>query len=159
MRTSSQGRRGSSIRAVRRLAVTAVGGVLLLAGLAALVLPGPGMLLCILGLVVLASEWDWADRRLQWARRLSQQSIEHGAASRVASYGSVAAGLVFVGLGIAELAVGLPLLTSLTAATLLLSGTVIVGTTTWSRRQHLRSLRDDRRSRPATAVDLTSERV
>ncbi|MDX6228335.1 MAG: putative transrane protein, partial [Frankiales bacterium] len=58
----------ASIRAVRLMAVSIVGGLLLVAGLAALVLPGPGMLLCILGLVLLASEYAWAQRSLHWAR-------------------------------------------------------------------------------------------
>jgi uncharacterized protein (TIGR02611 family) len=129
----------SSIRAVRLMSVTVVGGLLLVAGLAALVLPGPGMLLCILGLIVLASEYVWAQRSLHWARRKSQQSIERGASSRLATYGSVAAGIGLLGVGLTELIVGLPVVTSLSAVMLMASGLVVIGTTGWSRRQHLRA--------------------
>jgi hypothetical protein len=97
------------------------------------------MLLCILGLIVLASEYVWAQRGLHWARRKSQQSIERSAASRVATYGSVAAGLGLLAAGLTELVVGLPLATTLSAAMLIASGVVVVGTTGWSRRQHLQA--------------------
>jgi uncharacterized protein (TIGR02611 family) len=38
-------------------------------GLAMLVLPGPGILLVIAGLAVLATEYVWAQRALNYARR------------------------------------------------------------------------------------------
>ncbi|MDX6208273.1 MAG: hypothetical protein QOE24_664 [Frankiales bacterium] len=129
----------TSIRAVRLMAVTIVGGVLLVAGVAALVLPGPGMLLCILGLIVLASEYVWAQRSLHWARRKSQQSIERGASSRLATYASVVGGFGLLVVGVVELIVGVPWVTSLSAAMFLVSGSVIIGTTAWSRRQYVRA--------------------
>ena len=52
----------------RKLAVTVVGTVLSLAGIAALVLPGPGLLLLLAGLVVLSTEFDWAARRVDTVR-------------------------------------------------------------------------------------------
>jgi uncharacterized protein (TIGR02611 family) len=136
------------LRAVRLIAVTIVGGLLLVAGIAALVLPGPGMLLCILGLIVLSTEYAWAQRSLRWARRKSQQSIQRSAASKVATYGSLAAGVALLGVGMAELFIGLPLVTALSASLLLLSGLVVVGTTGWSRLQYLRS-----RPKPAHVPD------
>ena len=48
--------------------VTVVGALLLVAGVAALVLPGPGLLLLLAGLVVLATEFDWAARRVDSVR-------------------------------------------------------------------------------------------
>src|SRR3972149_1769031 len=44
----------------KRIAVTVFGFVLLLAGLAMMVLPGPGVLVIIAGLAVLAAEYVWA---------------------------------------------------------------------------------------------------
>ena len=38
----------------------------MLIGIAALVLPGPGLLLLALGLWVLAKNYRWADRLLEW---------------------------------------------------------------------------------------------
>ncbi len=52
----------------RRMAVTAVGVVLLLAGVAMLLLPGPGLLGIAAGLAVLGTEYAWARRALRQAR-------------------------------------------------------------------------------------------
>jgi uncharacterized protein (TIGR02611 family) len=55
-------------RAVRRGGVFLVGMTLLVAGAAMLVLPGPGIAVILLGLVVLSAEFLWARRVLAWAR-------------------------------------------------------------------------------------------
>ena len=55
-------------RAVRRGGVFLVGSALLVAGAAMLVLPGPGIAVMLLGLVVLSAEFQWAKRVLAWAR-------------------------------------------------------------------------------------------
>jgi uncharacterized protein (TIGR02611 family) len=47
------------------VAVTIVGAVVVLAGLALCVLPGPGLLTIAAGLAILATEYDWAKRLLQ----------------------------------------------------------------------------------------------
>ncbi len=51
-------------RNAKRLMVLIVGVAVLLAGLAMLALPGPGVLVIILGLVILATEFAWAERML-----------------------------------------------------------------------------------------------
>ena len=56
-------------RAVRRGGVFLVGMTLLIAGAAMLVLPGPGIAVILLGLVVLSAEFQWAERALTWMRR------------------------------------------------------------------------------------------
>ena len=55
-------------RAVRRGGVFLVGMILLVAGAAMLVLPGPGIAVILLGLVVLSAEFQWARRVLEWFR-------------------------------------------------------------------------------------------
>ena len=64
-------------RGARRIAVLVVGLVLLAAGVVLLVLPGPGLLVTMAGLALLATEYEWARRLLarlrQHARRLSNQ--------------------------------------------------------------------------------------
>jgi uncharacterized protein (TIGR02611 family) len=55
-------------RAVKRGGVFLVGTTLLIAGAAMLVLPGPGIAVILLGLVVLSAEFQWAKRVLGWAR-------------------------------------------------------------------------------------------
>jgi uncharacterized protein (TIGR02611 family) len=52
----------------RRLAVVIAGFALVAAGVAMLVLPGPGLLVIIAGLALLAREFVWADRLLQSAK-------------------------------------------------------------------------------------------
>ena len=55
-------------RAVRRGGVFLVGTTLLIAGAAMLVLPGPGIAVILLGLVVLSAEFKWAQQALSWMR-------------------------------------------------------------------------------------------
>jgi hypothetical protein len=49
---------------VRRIATESLGWLLVLAGLAAIVLPGPGLLMLFAGMALLATQYDWAERRL-----------------------------------------------------------------------------------------------
>ncbi|HXF73932.1 MAG TPA: PGPGW domain-containing protein [Actinomycetota bacterium] len=59
-------------RSGRRVAISLLGGLLLVAGVALLVLPGPGFLLIVAGLAVLATEYAWAQRALNAARRRAE---------------------------------------------------------------------------------------
>lgn len=58
----------------KRLGVTIVGFVLILVGLAMIVLPGPGLLVIIAGLAVLGTEYMWARRMLEMAKRKAKQT-------------------------------------------------------------------------------------
>ena len=49
---------------VKRSVVTVAGGALIIGGVALMVLPGPGILLVVAGLAVLATEYVWARRVL-----------------------------------------------------------------------------------------------
>jgi hypothetical protein len=60
---------------LRWVAVAAVGGTLVVVGLVLMVLPGPGIPLLILGLVVLASEFAWAQRTLHRVQRHSRAAL------------------------------------------------------------------------------------
>jgi len=48
------------LRSSRRIAVSAVGAVLVAAGLVMLVLPGPGLVVIAVGFAVLGTEYAWA---------------------------------------------------------------------------------------------------
>ena len=52
-----------------KIVVTTVGVLVICAGLVMMVTPGPGIVALVLGLAVLSSEWDWADRLLQVAKK------------------------------------------------------------------------------------------
>jgi uncharacterized protein (TIGR02611 family) len=53
----------------RRIVVTVIGVLVLLAGLVLLVLPGPGWVLIFVGLSILGSEYVWAQRLLRLAKQ------------------------------------------------------------------------------------------
>jgi hypothetical protein len=61
-------------RSSKRIAVTAVGGVLVLGGLALLVLPGPGLLVVVAGFAVLGTEYAWAAAALERTKRTARQA-------------------------------------------------------------------------------------
>ncbi|HEY7719574.1 MAG TPA: PGPGW domain-containing protein [Pedococcus sp.] len=61
---------GGPVRAMTvRVGVTVLGPLVVLAGLAMLVLPGPGLVVIALGLALLALEHDWARRLLHLGAR------------------------------------------------------------------------------------------
>lgn len=90
---------------VKRFAVTIVGAVLLVVGVAMMILPGPGILLIVAGLAVLATEYVWARRLLVRAKKQAQQVQD----AAVASTGRTAASLAFA-LGLAALGLGMLLI-------------------------------------------------
>lgn len=83
-----------------RIGLEILGWLLLAAGVAALVLPGPGLLLLAMGLWVLAKNYRWADRLLDPVKRAAYR----GAAESVTSWPRIilstllALGLIGVGI-------------------------------------------------------------
>ena len=61
-------------RSGKRVAVTIAGLAVVLAGAAMLILPGPGILVIIAGLALLATEYVWAQRLLKLARERATQA-------------------------------------------------------------------------------------
>ena len=61
-------------RSSKRIAVFVVGAALVLGGVAMLVLPGPGLLVIIAGLAVLATEFAWAEHLLDQAKEKATQA-------------------------------------------------------------------------------------
>jgi uncharacterized protein (TIGR02611 family) len=58
-----------TVEQVRRIFLVIAGFTLLLAGVAMLVTPGPGMLVILLGLGLLAAEFVWARRLMDRIKR------------------------------------------------------------------------------------------
>jgi hypothetical protein len=58
----------------RRVGVTIAGFAVLLAGIALLVLPGPGWLLIFIGLGILSTEYVWAQKMLATAKRKAEEA-------------------------------------------------------------------------------------
>jgi uncharacterized protein (TIGR02611 family) len=63
-------------RSSRALAITVVGFSVLAAGIAMMVLPGPGLLVIMVGLAILAREFVWAERLLIKARQRAAQGTD-----------------------------------------------------------------------------------
>jgi uncharacterized protein (TIGR02611 family) len=61
-------------RSGKRIAVTIAGFAVILVGVAMLVLPGPGLLVIIAGLAILATEYVWAQRLLATAKEKATQA-------------------------------------------------------------------------------------
>jgi hypothetical protein len=55
--------------AAKRVGVEVLGWLLVVAGIAALILPGPGLLMLAGGLVVLSQQYEWAERRVEPIKR------------------------------------------------------------------------------------------
>lgn len=66
---------------VRKTGVTILGWVLVVVGTAALVLPGPGLLLLLAGLVVLSQEYEWAERRVEPVKEKAFDVAQAGVSS------------------------------------------------------------------------------
>jgi uncharacterized protein (TIGR02611 family) len=142
------GVRSGAAAATRRLLLETLGWLLVLAGLAALVLPGPGLLLLFAGLAVLSQQYAWAERRMHPVREAALRAAADGVASwpRILMSTSGALALIVVGV---VWGVGLeqprwwPLRDEwwllggwTTGATIILSGVLALALLVWSYRHH-----------------------
>lgn len=82
-----------------RIGMEILGWLLVAAGVAALILPGPGLLLLALGLWVLARNYEWADRLLDPVKRAAYKGAAEGVKSwpRILMSTVLALGLIAVG--------------------------------------------------------------
>jgi uncharacterized protein (TIGR02611 family) len=69
------------LRSSKRIAVLVIGLALVAGGLAMLVLPGPGIVVVILGLAVLATEFVWAERMLDRAKEQASKAKDRASRS------------------------------------------------------------------------------
>jgi Putative transmembrane protein (PGPGW) len=133
---------------MKTVVVALLGGLLTLSGIALLVLPGPGFVLVAAGLAVLATRFSWAKKPLDYAKEKAQEGVEEVGKSPWRAAGAVVAALVLVALGVLALAgVELPLMNTLTAVVLILSGLFLIGTVLFARRQE--KIEQARARRPA----------
>lgn len=82
-----------------RIALEILGWLLLAAGVAAIILPGPGLLLLALGLWVLAKNYAWADRLLDPVKRAAYKGASESVTSwpRIIFSTLLALGLIALG--------------------------------------------------------------
>jgi uncharacterized protein (TIGR02611 family) len=68
----------------KRILVILAGSVVLIAGVAMLVLPGPGLLVIVAGLAILSSEFEWADRMRARVRDRAEEAAQKAGVSLAA---------------------------------------------------------------------------
>ncbi len=96
---AGNGRRGF-FPSSKKLWIGIVGWLLVAVGLAALVLPGPGLLLLLSGLIVLSQEYDWAERRVEPVKEKAFDVAALGVASWPRILMSALGALALLGAGI-----------------------------------------------------------
>jgi hypothetical protein len=125
---------------VKRVALGALGSVLILVGLALLVLPGPGLLAVLAGLILLSRAVPAVARFVQPVRDRAMRAAEASVASAWRIAGSALAGLGLVAAGVVWGVRALPWLPFAgwgTGSSLILSGCFLLALQVWScRRVH-----------------------
>lgn len=87
-------------RNAKRVVVEGLGWLFVLAGLAALILPGPGLLLLFAGMALLATQYEWAERRLAPIRNGALKTAADSVKSwvRIVSSAGFSVGLIVLGI-------------------------------------------------------------
>jgi hypothetical protein len=117
---------------LKRFAVTIVGVGLLVLGAAMMVLPGPGILVIVGGLALLATEYVWARKMLKTAQAQAEKVQEAAVASPVRTAATVAFGVGLLGLGLAMVLlrdVNLPFWSPVTGGIMAVTALVLLATT------------------------------
>jgi hypothetical protein len=123
---------------VKRATVAVAGSVVLLVGIALLVLPGPGLLLVLAGLVILASEFPALERHVDPVRDRAMKAAEDSVSSPIRIVGSVLCGLALIAAGVVwglRVFSWLPFPGWSTGSSLILSGVVLFVLLGWSYKK------------------------
>lgn len=84
----------------KRVLLEGLGWILVVVGIAALVLPGPGLLALFAGMAILSQQYDWAARRLDPIKQRALQTAADSVRTAPRIVGSVLGTLVLGGLGV-----------------------------------------------------------
>jgi len=118
------------------LIIAVVGAVLLVVGVILLVLPGPGMLLVLAGLITLATEFPAVERFVDPVRDRALKAAEDSVSSPLRIAGSVLAGLLLIAAGVVwGIEPWLPFAGWSTGSGLILSGVILLTLLAWSHRR------------------------
>lgn len=85
---------------LRRTAIEVVGWTLIIVGIAALVLPGPGLLMMFAGVAILSRNYEWAKRAVAPLKVKAFDAARIGVATWPRIIGSALGGCWLIGLGI-----------------------------------------------------------
>lgn len=121
---------------VKSLAQGVAGGVLLVVGVALLVLPGPGLLLVLAGLILLSNVFPRLERHVGPVRARAMQAAEASVSCWWRLAGSVLVGSALIAGGLVwGLVPGLPFGGWATGSSIILSGIVLLALLIYSRRR------------------------
>ena len=84
----------------KRVVLETLGWLLLVVGIAALVLPGPGLLGVFAGLALLSQQYDWAERRTEPVKRRALQAAAEGVETWVRITASLAGAVALAACGV-----------------------------------------------------------
>lgn len=87
-------------RVAKKAGAQAAGWVLVAAGLAAIVLPGPGLLLLFAGLAILSQQFAWAERRVEPVKGAAFKTAAHSVRTWPRIVATVLGGCGLVALGV-----------------------------------------------------------
>jgi hypothetical protein len=121
-----------------RVLLATAGGLLVLVGVALLVLPGPGLLLVLAGLVLLSRAVPAVARLVEPVREQALAGAEASVSSRWRIAGSVLAGLGLITAGVlwgVRVFSWLPFAGWSTGSSLILSGLILLALLDWSYRR------------------------
>jgi hypothetical protein len=117
----------------KRVTVLLVGGALVLVGIALVVLPGPGLLLVLGGLLVISSEFPAVDKYIDPVQHKAMEAAETSVSSPLRLTGSILGGMALIGAGVFwGVNKWLPLGGWPTGSSLILSGLVLLGLLVYS---------------------------
>lgn len=63
------------VRGARKLIVAAIGIPVIIVGIILIPLPGPGILVCLLGFFILSLEFEWAARKFEYFKSQAQKIV------------------------------------------------------------------------------------
>jgi hypothetical protein len=123
---------------LKDVTLAVAGGVVLLVGIALLVLPGPGLLLILAGLWMLASVFPALERYVDPVRDRAMKAAQDSVSSPLRIAGSVLCGLALVAAGVLwglRIFPWLPFPGWSTGSSLILSGVLLFALLGWSYRK------------------------
>ncbi len=85
---------------LRRTGLEVLGWTLVVVGIAALVLPGPGLLTLFAGIVVLSQQYTWAERQVEPVKRRALQAAREGVATWPRIVFSALSACIVIGVGV-----------------------------------------------------------
>lgn len=93
-------RRGAVTDKTKRMATIVLGWLLVIFGVAALVLPGPGLLALAAGLVLLSQQYEWARRRVEPVKQAALKAAAESVQSASKALLTLSGALLVIAVGV-----------------------------------------------------------